>query len=70
MWSYYGMGVSSLSKGVGLWGLSPFSKNISVISWLSVLLVEVTEIPGENHLPAASHLQTLSHNVVSSTPAP
>ena len=23
---------------------------------------------GENHRPAASHLQTLSHNVVSSTP--
>ena len=28
---------------------------ISVISWRSVLLVEVTRIPGENHLPAASH---------------
>jgi len=24
--------------------------------------------PGENHRPTASHLQTLSHNVVSSTP--
>ena len=35
------------------------------ISWLSVLLVEET---GENHRPAASHGQTLSHNVVSSTP--
>jgi hypothetical protein len=39
--------------------------NISVISWRSVLLVEV---PGENHRPNASHRQTLSHNVVSSTP--
>jgi hypothetical protein len=39
--------------------------NISVISWWSVLLVEV---PGYNHLPVASHRQTLSHNVVSSTP--
>ena len=39
--------------------------NISVISWRSVLLVEET---GENHRPAASHGQTLSHNVVSSTP--
>jgi hypothetical protein len=38
--------------------------NISAISCWSVLLVEET---GENHQPAASHLQTLSHNVVSST---
>jgi hypothetical protein len=41
---------------------------ISVISWRSVLLVEETRIPGENHGPVASHWQTLSHNVVSSTP--
>jgi len=41
---------------------------ISIISWLSVLLVEETGVPGENHRPAASHKQTLSHNVVSSTP--
>ena len=32
------------------------------------LLVEETEVPGENHRPVASHGQTLSHNVVSSTP--
>jgi len=38
--------------------------NISVISWRSVLLVEETGGPGENHRPAASHWQTLSHNVV------
>ena len=37
---------------------------ISVISWWSVLLVEETGVPGENQRPAASHLQTLSHNVV------
>ena len=42
--------------------------NISVISWRSVLLVEETGIPGENHRPVASHRKTLSHNVVSSTP--
>jgi hypothetical protein len=42
--------------------------NISVISWWSVLLVEETGIPGENHWPVASHWQTLSHNVVSNTP--
>jgi hypothetical protein len=40
-------------------------KNISVISWWSVLLVE--EI-GENHRPVPIHCQTLSHNAVSSTP--
>jgi hypothetical protein len=39
--------------------------NISVISWRSVLVVEET---GENHRPASSHLQILSHIVVSSTP--
>jgi hypothetical protein len=39
--------------------------NISVISWWSVLLVEETGVPGENHRPAASHWQTISHNVIS-----
>jgi len=39
--------------------------NISVITWPSLLLVEET---GENHKPVISHWQTLSHNVVSSTP--
>ena len=39
-----------------------------VISWRSVLLVVETGVPRENHRPAASHQQTLSHNVVSSTP--
>ena len=38
--------------------------NISVISWRSVLLVEDTGGPGENHRPVASHWQTLSHNAV------
>ena len=42
--------------------------NISDISWRSVLLVEETGEPGANHRPATSHWQTLSHNVVSSTP--
>ena len=43
--------------------------NISVIWWQSaVLLVEETGVPRENQRPVASHLQTLSHNVVSSTP--
>jgi hypothetical protein len=38
--------------------------NISVILWRSVLLMEETEVPGENHRPATSYQQTLSHNVV------
>ena len=42
--------------------------NISVISGQSVLFVEETGVPVENHRPAASHWQTLSHNVVSSAP--
>jgi hypothetical protein len=42
--------------------------NISFISWRSVLLVEEARVPGKNYRPAASHGQTLSHNVVSSTP--
>ena len=32
------------------------------------LLVEETEVPGENHRPATSHGQTLSHNIVLRTP--
>ena len=39
--------------------------NISFKSWWSVLLVEEPGVLGENHRPIASHLQTLSHNVVS-----
>ena len=30
--------------------------------------MEETGVPGENHGPVASHITTLSHNVVSSTP--
>jgi hypothetical protein len=41
--------------------------NISAISWRSVLLVEETRVPGENHRPVASHWQTLSHKAVSNT---
>ena len=29
--------------------------NISVILWCAVLLVEETEVPGDNHRPVASH---------------
>ena len=39
-------------------------KNISVISWRSVLTVEETRVPLENHPRVTIHWQTLSHNVV------
>ena len=42
--------------------------NISAISWRLVLLVDETGVHRENHRPAASHIQTLSQNVLSSTP--
>jgi hypothetical protein len=34
--------------------LNAIFNNISVILWLSVLLVEETGVPGEDHRPAAS----------------
>jgi hypothetical protein len=54
----------------GLWFMvfNATFKNISAISWRSVLLVEETGIPEEIHRLVASHRLTLSHNVVSSTP--
>jgi len=42
--------------------------NSSVISWWSVLLAKETGIPGENITHAGNHLQTVTHNVVMSTP--
>jgi hypothetical protein len=38
--------------------------NISAILWQSVLLVEETGGLRENQRPVASHLQTLSYNIV------
>ena len=34
---------------------------------LNNISVEEIRVPGENHWPAAHHLQTLSHNVLSNT---
>jgi hypothetical protein len=42
---------------------SAIFNNISVISWWLVLLVEETRVSGENHRPAVSQWETLSHNV-------
>jgi hypothetical protein len=50
--------------------------NISYENWprgqytMGVKIPYDTGVPGENHSPVASHWQTLSHNVVSSTPCP
>ena len=55
------------NTGVRVMVFNATFNNISVISWWSVLLVEETWVPGENHRPVASHWQTLSHDVVSST---
>ena len=44
----------ALNKYIFLWDL--------LLSF-SVLLMEETGIPRENHWPAASHWQTLPHNV-------
>ena len=49
----------------GLGYVNATFNNTAVISRRSVQLVE--EI-GENHQPASNHRQTLTHNVVSSTP--
>jgi hypothetical protein len=48
--------------------LNPTLNTISVISWQAFLLVDDTGVPCENHWPAASYLETLSHNVVSNIP--
>ena len=40
--------------------------NIPVIPWRSVLLVEKTGVPDENHRTAEHHWHTLSHDLVSS----
>jgi hypothetical protein len=48
-----------------------FSTTLAIISaksWWSVLLENETGVLGESHRPARSNSQTLSHNVVSSTP--
>ena len=44
-----------LSSGLWFIMFNATFNNISVISWRSVLLVEETVVPGENHRPVASH---------------
>ena len=42
-------------EGVMVMVFNATFNNISAISWRSILLVEETEVPGENHQPVASH---------------
>jgi len=53
--------------GLGFMVFTATFNNIPAISGRSILLVEETGVPGENHRHAPSHRQTLSQNVVSST---
>jgi hypothetical protein len=56
---------SNVIKFVNKYGFNATFNNISVISWRSVLLVEETGVPGENHRPVvASRRQNLSHNIL------
>jgi hypothetical protein len=41
--------------GLGFMEINATFNNISVISWQSVLLVEETVVPRENHQPVARH---------------
>ena len=47
-------------------GFNTTFNNISAISWLSVLLVQETGGPRENHRPVASHWQTSSQMLYTS----
>ena len=47
--------VHLICRLVGFMVFNATFNNISVISWLSVLLMEETGVPEENHRPVASH---------------
>jgi hypothetical protein len=51
----FGTTLKALIGLVGFMMINATFNNISVISWRSVLLVEETGVPRENHRPVASH---------------
>ena len=57
-----------IGSGVAVITFNTTFNNISVISWLSVLLVEKTGVHRENHRSADVTDKLLSHNGISSTP--
>ena len=61
-------GVIRIRKSMFWFRFMVFNATFNNISAISVLLVEETGVPRENHQPVSSHWQTLSLNVVSSTP--
>jgi hypothetical protein len=67
MWNFF-IWINQLIGLVWFMVFNATFKNMSVISWRSVLLVEETGVPEESHRPVPSLWQTLSSNVVSSTP--
>jgi hypothetical protein len=50
--------VSNCTEDGGVWCLTSLSTIWQFISWWSVLLVEETRVPRENHWPATNHWQT------------
>ena len=60
------MSQNNLAGLVGFMVFSATFDNISVIWWLSVLLVVETRVLWEKHRPVTCHWQTLSHNAVES----
>ena len=62
-YKYLGLGL-----WLGLWCLTTFSTIFQLYRGCQFLLVDETGVHGENHRPTASHRQTLSHKVESSTP--
>ena len=59
---------ATTTEGLALWCLRPLSIIFQPYRGCKLFLVGITGVPVENHRPAASHWQTLSHNVISSTP--